>query len=73
MDNARVIAIHPQFVVDETGRRRSVVLSLEEFEELMELVEDRNDSIALDEAVERSTGLEEFSTVMDDLKRDGLV
>jgi hypothetical protein len=63
--------MHPQFLVDETGKRRSVVLSIEEFEGLMELVEDLNDAAALDAAVAGSSGLVDFDAVVDGLKRDG--
>ena len=66
-----VIEIHPQFVVDETGERRSVVLSIDEYERLMELIEDLNDAAALDSAIAGSKQLEDFDSVIDDLKRDG--
>lgn len=70
---ATVKGIHPQFVIDDQGKARSVVLSIEEFDALMELVEDANDAEALDLAVESSTELRDFSAVLADLKRDGLL
>jgi len=73
MSDQRVLVLHPQYVVDEKGDRRSVVLSIEEFEELMEVIEDLNDAAALDSAVEQSTGLRDLDDVVAGLKHDGLL
>ncbi|MCH7471895.1 hypothetical protein IIA79_02975 [bacterium] len=73
MAGTQSIVLHPQYVVDETGTRRSVLLSIEEFESLMELIEDTNDAAAFDRAVEESTGSRDLEDVVADLKRDGLL
>lgn len=44
MDKAGPIEIHPRFVVDAEGRRQSVLLSIEEFEALMQELEDYADA-----------------------------
>jgi PHD/YefM family antitoxin component YafN of YafNO toxin-antitoxin module len=36
-------AVHPRYLVDEDGRRRAVVLDIEEYERLMDLLEDAAD------------------------------
>lgn len=41
--------LHPQFVVDEKGHRRSVLLSIEEYSELLESAQDVIDSALIDE------------------------
>jgi hypothetical protein len=39
-------AIHPQYVTDQEGRRVSVLLPLDEFEALLEDMEDLRDALA---------------------------
>jgi hypothetical protein len=41
------VDVHPQYVVDEAGERKSVVLSLEEFEALMQEHENFADAVRL--------------------------
>jgi len=58
-----MIAVHPQYITDADGKKLSVILSLNEFEALLESLEDIDDvqlfdvgkanpeeSIAIDEA-----------------------
>ena len=36
----------PEFIVDKTGQKKKVILSLKEFKQLMETMEDLEDTIA---------------------------
>ena len=65
------ISFKPRFLTDESGKRTGVLLSIEEYEALMELVEDHNDAIAGDRAVEESEGYVSLDELTDELKRDG--
>jgi hypothetical protein len=38
-----MVKLHPQYVLDSTGRRRAVQLPLSEFHQLIELCEDLED------------------------------
>jgi len=67
------IAIRPRYLTDDKGERQAVVLSLEEYEAIIELVEDRLDAEAFDAAVRNSEGLENLEDVVAELKRDGLL
>ncbi len=40
-----------RYIIDETGKRQSVILSLEEYEKLLEAFEDLEDLRAADEAL----------------------
>lgn len=40
-----------RYITDETGKRQSVILSIEEYERLMEALEDLEDLRAADEAL----------------------
>lgn len=40
-----------RYITDETGKRRSVILSIEEYEKILEALEDLEDLRAADEAL----------------------
>lgn len=44
--------IHPQYVVDENQQRKAVMLSIDEWEEVVEALEELEDVRAYDEAKE---------------------
>ena len=43
------MTLHPQYVVDEKGQRRSVLLSIKEYQELLESAQDVIDAALIDE------------------------
>lgn len=43
------MTLRPQYVVDEKGRRRSVLLSIREYQELLESAQDVIDADLIDE------------------------
>jgi hypothetical protein len=69
VDAAR-INISPRFVVDEDGQPKEVLLSLAEFERLMEVVEDYLDAQTLDEAIETAESFTPLDDVIAELKRE---
>lgn len=58
------VALHPQYVVDESGKRRSVVLSIEEWEALLQEREDMHDVALLTRLKAESTP-EDFMSLED--------
>lgn len=58
------VALHPQFVVDESGQRRSVMLSIEEWDALMREREDMRD-IALLARLKAESTPEDFMSLED--------
>ena len=60
--------LHPQFVVDDTGSKTSVILPFDEFEELLEDLDDL--AVAAERREEAVTSHEELTA---ELKRDGLL
>jgi len=46
------MTLHPQYVIDEKGQRRSVLLSIEEYHELLESAQDVIDAALIDEVKE---------------------
>lgn len=60
--------LHPQFVVDDTGNRTSVILPFGEFEELLEDLGDL--AVAAERRKEAVVSHEDLTA---ELKRDGLL
>lgn len=60
--------LHPQFITDENGEKKSVILPVSEFEELLE---DIADLAAIAERREEPTIAHE--DLVAELKRDGLL
>jgi len=46
------MTLHPQYVIDEKGQRRSVLLSIEEYQELLESAQDVIDAALIDEVTD---------------------
>ena len=65
------MTLHPQFVVDEKGKRKSVLLPYKDYKELVELAQDVIDAKLIDEVrSEPTVSWEEFKKKED--KRRGL-
>jgi hypothetical protein len=62
----KVDKIHPQYVTDGEGRRMAVILPIEEFDEL---IEDLDDLACIAERRDEPTAAHE--KVMEDLRKDG--
>ena len=73
MDKQDTVELHPRYVVDAQGKRHSVLLSVREYEQLLDLIEDSNDASALDKAVEESTELIDLEELEAELARDKLL
>jgi len=61
----------PQYVVDDRGERRGVLLTLEEYQRLLDALEDRLDAADLDEAVLAGEGFVPYDEVREGLRREG--
>ena len=60
-----------EYLVDECGEKKSVVLSLEDYLKLMEYLEDLEDSVDLKKAKETARGFKDFAAVVHQLKARG--
>jgi hypothetical protein len=50
VEEQEMISVHPQYVVDETQQRKAVLLTLEDWQRILEALEDLDDVQAYDEA-----------------------
>jgi len=67
------VEIHPQYLVDESGERTSVLLSIEEFEALIAHMEQDEadlalDAAALDRAAETETEFKPWRQMRDEIE-----
>lgn len=66
-----MLDIKPKFLVNEKGRKTAAVLSMKEYCALMQRLQDLEDALALDEAVETATGFREYADIRRELQSEG--
>lgn len=62
-----------QFLVDKNGQPKAIVLDLSEYNKLLKLIEDLEDSLDLKHAIETSTGFISHDKLLSQLKKRGLI
>ena len=67
------VLIKPKYVVDEKGKKESVVLSLEDYEDLLEQLEDLEAGLALDNAADEATKFINLDEVEKRLRKKGII
>jgi hypothetical protein len=65
------MTIQAEYLIDERGQRKSVVLSIRDYLKLVEHLEDLEDSVDLRKAKESATGFVDFQRLATKLKRKG--
>ena len=66
MDKATV-----RYIVDGDGKKAAVVLPVEDFERLVEHLEDLEDGLALDQAESSKRDFIPYETIRSELKKEG--
>ena len=67
-------AVKPRFLTDEKGEKQAVVLSLKEFQALLDIIEDIKDAKALDDAIANSSGeFIDLDDLIEEMRADGLL
>ena len=59
------------YVVDDTGRKKAIIIDLEEFTKLIEYMEDIMESLDLKKAVEQDKEFIELHHFMQQMSREG--
>jgi len=62
-----------EFLVDETGQPKAVVLGLSEYNKMLKLIEDLEDSLDLKHAVETSSEFISHEQFLNNIKKRGLI
>jgi hypothetical protein len=63
--------IHPQFLVDNKGQKKSVLLNVADYERLLRHIEDLEDALALDEAVRTAKRFRNYTDIRAELQKAG--
>ena len=63
--------INPQYLVDDKGRKTSVLLSIKEYQHLMQCLEDLEDMLEMDAAVQTETDFRDYQDIRADLIKEG--
>ncbi|MFQ6027257.1 MAG: type II toxin-antitoxin system Phd/YefM family antitoxin [Dehalococcoidia bacterium] len=60
-----------QFVIDSRGRKKAVILPIKEFNRLLERLEELEDAVALDDALENAEEFTDYRQIREALKQEG--
>ena len=66
-----MLNINPKYLVNTKGRKTAVVLSMKEYRLLIEYLEDLEDILEMDEAVETETDSRDYQEIRAELKKEG--
>jgi hypothetical protein len=68
-----VAEIKVNYVVDDEGRRTAAQISIDEFEGLIDYIEDLEDMLSLEELRHRKAEFRPYSEIREELKQAGLL
>ena len=66
-----MLKIKPKYVVNEKGRETAIVLSIADYRSLMQRLQDLEDALELDRAVETATDFREYTEIQAEMKKEG--
>ena len=66
-----MLNIKPKYVVNEKGRKTATILSIKDYRALIQRLEDLEDALDLDRAVETATGFRPYTEIREELKKEG--
>lgn len=66
-----MLDIKPKYVVNEKGQKTATVLSMKDYRALMQRLQDLEDALDLDRAVETATSFREYAEIRAELQKEG--
>ena len=66
-----MLKINPQYLVNDRGEKINVVLSISEYQLLMQYLEDLEDSFEMDAAVQTESEFRDYQDIRADLIKEG--
>ena len=63
--------INPQYLVDDKGEKTGALLSMKEYQMLMQRLEDLEDMLEMDIAVQTETDFRDYQDIRDELIKAG--
>ena len=66
-----MLNIKPKYVVNKKGRKTAIVLSMADYRSLIQRIQELEDALDLDRAVETATDFREYAEIRAELKKEG--
>ena len=66
-----MLNINPQYLVDEKGEKTGALLSIKEYHMLIQRLEDLEDMLEMDIAVQTETEFRDYQDIRDELIKEG--
>ncbi len=65
-----MLKINPQYLVDDKGEKTAVLLTIKEFQLLMQRLEDLEDTLEMDAAVKTQTEFRDYQDIRTEIMRE---
>lgn len=66
-----MLAINPKYIVDDKGEKTAAVLTMKEYDFLIKCLEDLEDVLDMDSAVETATNFRDYQEIRSELEKEG--
>lgn len=66
-----MLAINPKYIVDNKGEKIAAVLTMKEYNFLIKCLEDLEDVLDMDSAVETATNFRDYQEIRSELEKEG--
>ena len=66
-----MLTINPKYIVDDNGEKTAAVLTMKEYHFLIKCLEDLEDILEMDSAVETATNFRNYQEIRSDLRIEG--
>jgi len=60
-----------QYLIDEKGKKKAVLLDIKEYQQVLQRLEDLEDALSLDEAARSAKSFRDYSKIREELKQEG--
>ena len=66
-----MLTVNPKYIVDDKGEKTAAVLTMKEYRFLIKCLEDLEDILEMDSAVETATDFRDYQEIRSELKKEG--
>ena len=66
-----MLTINPKYIVDDKGKKTAAVLTMKEYDFLIKYLEDLEDILEMDSAVETAIDFRDYQEIRSELKKEG--
>lgn len=68
-----MVQLNPQYVIDDAGERKAVLLNISEYQQLLQRLEDLEDALELEEAIETEHDFKDYNEIRREVSKLGLL